>query len=97
MNSEKYLLRFVLSGVLAAGLFFAAGKPALADRDWGPGCRDRIENARARMDRDIARHGQNSREANRDLDRLEDARRWCRDHHADWDHAHFDVGVYVRP
>ena len=36
MTSEKYLVRFVLSGALAAGLFFAAGKPALADKDWGP-------------------------------------------------------------
>ncbi len=97
MTGAKHLVRIVISGIFAGALLVAAGKPALAERDWGPGCRDRIENARAKVDRDIARHGENSREANRDRDRLEDARRWCRNHHADWDHTHFDFGVYIRP
>jgi hypothetical protein len=29
-------------------------------------------------------------------DRLDDARRWCRQHRADWDHDRFDFGVYIR-
>jgi hypothetical protein len=24
-------------------------------------------------------------------------RQWCRDHHSDWDHSRFDVGIYFRP
>jgi hypothetical protein len=23
-------------------------------------------------------------------------RQWCRDHHADWDHSKFDVGIYIK-
>jgi hypothetical protein len=27
---------------------------------------------------------------------MDDARRWCREHRADWDHDRFDFGVYIR-
>jgi hypothetical protein len=96
MSGKKHLIQVVLTGVFAAGLLFVTGKPAFADKDWGPNCRDRLESARARIDRDVARHGENSRQVRSDQDKLEDARRWCRDHHADWDHTRFDVGVYLR-
>jgi hypothetical protein len=23
-------------------------------------------------------------------------RQWCREHKADWDHEHFDIGIYFR-
>jgi hypothetical protein len=32
----------------------------------------------------------------RDIDKLEADRQWCRDHHADWDHSRFDVGIYIK-
>lgn len=95
MTGKKYLVRAVLGGIFAAGLLLASGAPASADRDWGAPCRDRLEAARAKIDRDVARHGQNSPQVRHDVDRMEDARRWCRNHHADWDHSRFDVGVYL--
>jgi hypothetical protein len=55
-----------------------------------------MEDAKIRLDRDLERHGERSRQVARDRDRLEDTRRWCREHHADWDHNRFDVGVYIR-
>jgi hypothetical protein len=97
MTLNRYLIRVALSGIFAAGLLFATGKPALADKDWGPSCRDRLEADRAKIDRDVARHGQNSPQVRHDVDKMEATRSWCRDHHADWDHARFDVGVYIRP
>ena len=95
MTTKNNLVRITLSGLFAAGLLLAAGKPASAEKDWGLNCRDRLEAARARIDRDVARHGENSVQVRRDVDRMEDTRRWCRDHHADWDHSRFDVGVYL--
>jgi hypothetical protein len=97
MIHNKYLVRVGLSVIFASGLLFATGKPALADKDWGPACRDRLEAARAKIDQDVARHGQNSPQVRHDWDRMEAARSWCRGHHADWDHSRFDVGVYIRP
>jgi hypothetical protein len=95
MNTRKYL-HFALNGIFAAGLLFAAGKPALAERDWSPSCRSRLEADRARIDRDAARRGEHSPQVRRDVERMESDRRWCRDHHADWDHDRFDFGLYLR-
>jgi hypothetical protein len=97
MTGKKYLTGFVLSGLLGAGLLLATGKPAFAEKDWGPACHDRLEAARAKIDQDVARHGENSHQVRNDQVKLDDARRWCRDHHSDWDHTRFDVGVYLRP
>jgi hypothetical protein len=55
-----------------------------------------LEADRARIDRDSARHGERSSQVGRDVDKLEADRRWCRDHHADWDHSRFDVGIYLK-
>jgi hypothetical protein len=27
---------------------------------------------------------------------MDSDRQWCRDHHADWDHSRFDIGIYFR-
>jgi hypothetical protein len=27
---------------------------------------------------------------------MDATRQWCKDHKADWDHDHFDVGIYFR-
>ncbi len=97
MTVKRYLARFVMTGVFAASSLLTIAAPTFAEKDWGPSCRDRLESARARIDRDVARHGANSHQVRNDQDRLEDARHWCRDHHADWDHTRFDIGVYLRP
>jgi hypothetical protein len=95
MIGTKYLFRVAIGGVLAAGLLFATGKPASGDKDWGPSCRDRLEAARVKVDRDVARHGEKSPQVRRDVEKMEATRRWCREHHADWDHPRFDIGIYL--
>jgi hypothetical protein len=97
MLGRQFLGRIILTTALGSGLLLAsAAVPARADRDWSGDCHKRLEEARAKLDRDIARHGERSREVERDRDRMEDARRWCRDHHADWDHDRFDEGDHRR-
>ncbi len=100
MMGNGFLSRVILSAALGAGLVIAAGAPALAspdpERDWAQDCHRRLEDARVRLDRDAARYGERSGKVERDRDKLEDARRWCRQHRADWDHDRFDFGVYIR-
>ena len=95
MTQKNYLPRVILSVVFAAGLIFATGKPASADKDWGPTCRDRLEAARAKIDHDAERHGKDSPQVRHDVDKMEETRKWCREHHADWDHSRFDTGIYI--
>lgn len=84
-----------LSGVLAGGLLLAAGaSPARADTK--ADCAKRLEADRARIDHDVARHGEHSPQVDHDVARMDATRQWCRDHHAEWDHSRFDVGIYFR-
>lgn len=97
MLGKQFLGRVILTAALGGGLLLGtAAVPAFADHDWANDCHKRLEEARARLDRDVARFGERNPRVERDRDRLEDTRRWCRDHHADWDHDRFDGGVYVR-
>jgi alkanesulfonate monooxygenase SsuD/methylene tetrahydromethanopterin reductase-like flavin-dependent oxidoreductase (luciferase family) len=91
---KKNFVRILLGGALAVGLTLPLSMPAFADHN--SDCRARLESARARLDHDSGKYGPDSRRVDRDRDRLEEARHWCRDHHSDWDHSIFDVGVYVR-
>ena len=91
------VIRIILGSALALALTLPVGRATFGDRDWADDCHRRLEADRARIDRDIARNGENSREVDRDRDRIEADRHWCRDHHADWDHDRFDLGVYIRP
>ena len=97
MNITKVLSRVVLTTALAGGLFLAVGSPLNAEPDYGNACHGRLENDRARIDHDAARHGNDSPQLNRDVNRMDSDRQWCRDHHSDWDHSRFDVGIYFRP
>jgi hypothetical protein len=90
------IVKVILGAAVAIGLTLPMGISTSADKDWGAPCRARLDSAKGKLDHDIARHGSDSRQADHDRDQLEAARQWCRDHHADWDHATFDVGVYLR-
>ena len=90
------IVRVVLGAALAIGLMLPMGISTSADRDWGAPCRNRLESARAKLEHDASRYGPDSPRVNRDRERLESARQWCRDHRADWDHSRFDVGIYLR-
>jgi len=87
--------RMALSTALAGGLLLAVGAPAGADQDWGKSCQERLEADRARIDKDAAKYGEQSRQVDRDVQRMDNNRKWCRDHKADWDHGRFDIGIYI--
>ncbi|MGB6198044.1 MAG: hypothetical protein WA871_11560 [Candidatus Acidiferrales bacterium] len=97
MKITKILGRVVLTSALAGGLLLAVGTPLSAQPDYSNACHQRLENDRARIDHDAARHGDHSPQVNRDVNRMNGDRQWCRDHHSDWDHSRFDVGIYFRP
>ena len=88
------LQRKVMSVALGGVLVMTAGASAFArDRDYTPACRDRLNADKARIDRDAHRFGEHSRQVDRDVDRMEGDRKWCRDHKAEWDHNIFDFGL----
>jgi hypothetical protein len=74
---------------LALGL--SAARPAFGDD-----CSKKLDSDRARIDRDAAKHGEHSPEVDKDVARMDNDRQWCRDHHSDWDHSKFDVGIYIK-
>jgi hypothetical protein len=96
MTLGRKTIHVALSAALGGILLLAAGSPVLADRDYAPACRDRLNADRAKVDRDAKRFGESSRQVQRDVDKMDADRNWCRSHHAEWDHEHFDVGIYLR-
>ena len=91
----KSYKRFVLAGALAVGLTLPLGFEARADHDYAAACHERLQAQKEKIDRDAARYGEHSAKVDHDVAKLENERAWCRDHHADWDHNVFDVGIYV--
>jgi len=96
MVNRKLWSGWMVSAALAGGLVFFTGTPARADRDYRDDCQKRLEADRARIDRDVSRHGEHSRQVDQDVAKMDATRQWCRDHKADWDHDRFDIGVYFR-
>ena len=78
----------LLAAVLGAFLLVGGVAPTLAgDRD--NGCRERIEKAEAKLRREIDRHGEHSRQAEKRRNELERVSERCggdRDHDHDHDH-----------
>lgn len=95
MKNYTLWTRVALTFALAGGLTLALGNAARAD-DFKDECHRKLEADRARIDRDVARHGEQSNQVAHDVAKMDQTRQWCRDHKADWDHDHFDVGVYFR-
>ncbi len=93
---KKTIIRVALGTALAVACMLPVGQATFADRDWSGDCHRRLEADHARIDRDAARHGEHSRQVDRDVARMNDDRRWCSDHHSDWDHSRFDVGLYFK-
>lgn len=92
---KRYITRIALASALAMAFTLAMGHATFGDPN--NDCHNRLENDRARIDRDAQRHGEHSPQVNRDIDRMDSDRGWCRDHHSDWDHSRMDIGIYVRP
>jgi hypothetical protein len=87
----RQFMRLALGAALAMTFTLSAATVARANDE----CRQRLDNAKAKIDRDAARYGNDSRQVSKDVAKLDEQRQWCRDHHADWDHSLFDVGIYV--
>ena len=94
---KQIWMRLVLGAALVGGVALVASAPANADPDYSNSCHQRLNSDKARIDHDAHRHGNNSPQVNHDVDRMDRDRQWCRDHHSDWDHSSFDVGIYFRP
>lgn len=87
-------IRLSLMAALAVGITLPVAGTARADE--AADCRARLQAAKDKIDRDAAKYGEHSAKVDHDVAKLEEARQWCRDHKADWDHSLFDVGIYVR-
>jgi len=91
---KKQIIRLAVGSALAIAFTLSAAHVTLGDvRD---DCHRKLEADRARIDHDAAKHGDHSRQVARDVDRMDADRNWCREHHADWDHTRFDVGIYIK-
>jgi len=88
---RKHLGKILVGTALAITFAIPAAQSLRADDE----CHRRLEHDRARIDREVARHGERSPEADRARDRMEEDRHWCRDHHIDWDHDRYDGGLYI--
>lgn len=89
--------RLLLSTAVAVALMFGLGATVGADSDHKEACRARLENDRGRIDRDASRYGEHSHAVDRDINKMNADRQWCKEHNAEWDHTRFDVGIYFRP
>jgi hypothetical protein len=72
----KMLLKMTLVSALAGGfmLFASATNARAADRD---SCQQNVQRWEQKLDRDMDRHGVNSRQANHDRRELSEARESC--------------------
>jgi len=94
MTNHKWLSRVALSCALVGGLSLAAAGVARADDDHRQ-CDRRLDTDRARIDRDISRHGEHSRQVDHDVARMDADRSWCKEHKWDWDHDKYDRDNYM--
>jgi hypothetical protein len=91
---KKQIVRLALGSALAFAFTLPMGHVTFGDPS--EDCHKRLEADRARIDRDVAKHGEKSSQVDRDVARMDSDRQWCRDHHADWDHDRLDVGIYLK-
>jgi hypothetical protein len=90
------ITRVIFGAALMLGLTAPIGVATYAAPDDAAACTQRLESARAQIDRDAAKHGNDSPQVAHDRAKMDAARQWCRDHKADWDHSKYDVGIYIK-
>jgi len=91
---KKQMIRLAVGSTLALALALPMARITFGDD--AAECHKRLENDRARIDREAAKHGNDSPQVSRAVARLDEDRNWCREHHSDWDHDRFDVGIYIK-
>ena len=91
MVGTKMLSRTTLVSTLVAGLMFF-GNTLITRADDRDSCYRNVQNWEQKLDRDIDRHGVNSRQANHDRHELGEARESCQRRFGnDWrDHDNYD-------
>jgi hypothetical protein len=80
----KMLIKTSLVTTLAGGFMFFGNAPNLRadDRD---GCYQNVQNLQHKLDRDVDRHGADSRQAKHDRHEMEEARDSCQRRFGDYD------------
>jgi len=91
---KNNFVRVALGSALAVAFTLTTGVAAFGDVR--ADCERKLEGDRARIDLAASKHGEHSPEVDHAVGRMENDRRWCRDHKAEWDHDRFDVGIYIR-
>lgn len=79
-------IKIVCIALLSIVGLVGASVPARADR--GDRCERRIHQAEEKLHRAVERHGENSRQAHKRREQLEEARRHCGRGDKDHDHDH---------
>jgi hypothetical protein len=93
MNPKGRIFRFALAGAFTVALF-SMSAPAWADKDYKSACQDRLNADRYRINEDSKRRGENSPQVQRDVEKMDKDREWCRSHQVEWDHGLYDEGIY---
>jgi hypothetical protein len=93
---KRQIVRIILGSALAMAVTLPVTRVAYGDHDYKEDCHRRLESDKAKVDEAASKHGEHSRQVDKAVDKLEADRQWCRDHHADWDHNMFDIGIYLK-
>jgi hypothetical protein len=82
------MIRILCVGLLTLVGLVSSSLPVRADDDKHARCEKRIEEAQAKLQDAIQKHGEDSKEARKRRDELEQVKRDCpdMDHHDDHDH-----------
>ena len=85
----KTLLKSTLAASLAGGLLLFGGAATVRAND-SDSCQRNVEKWESRLNRDIERHGNDSRQANHDRHELREAREKCERYRGDNYQNHYD-------
>jgi len=85
----KTLVKSALAASLAGGLLLFGGAATVRAADFDS-CHRNVEKWESRLDRDIDRHGFDSRQANHDRHELREAREKCERYYRDYWRDHYN-------
>ncbi len=78
-----------IGAILLAGTFMIGSVGVLQARDRDDKCQQRVQKAERNLERDVQKHGEHSRQAEKRRRELDEARAKCGgDHHDHNDHDH---------
>jgi len=80
MMNRNVWIRLALSTALARRTHARVRRACSRRRGPPEECHRRLESDRARIDSDVIRYGDSSRQVGRDVAKMDKSRQWCRDH-----------------